>query len=812
MKKVLLTTLLLGFYTLLMGQVSYQKAKAKKDFDDLNYASAIVLYEELLAANATDVSDLKNLAEAYLKVNDSKDAERILKMVVALDKNDYNYLKKLALVLSSNAKYDESLITWRKYHEEIPHDVTAINSLTFLEQLSKIEHDSLFIDLFDLNINTHWTEFSPFVVGQNMVFVSNRAIGPVHLVSEWNHTPFLDLYYADTTNIIKTPYKRPLGSLENEVLHVAYSDKIEKLHTDHTPETANESTSMGYYGHHPSTDSMWDKDKSYGQISLKFNKHLHSKYHEGSIAFSADQKKMFYTTNDAKSQKNDGFIKLMIMEADLNDKGKYKDVKKLPFNNINYSVCHPAILKDGNTLIFASNMPGGYGGMDLYKVVLNGETWGTSVNLGPTVNTNGSEVFPFVDADNVLYFSSDGWGSFGGLDIVKKDLNSEEKPKNLAYPINSNKDDFGYMVVNKQHAYLSSNRRNGGSDDDIYYVFDKRREKKRLVVITQLKKLDGTIIPLDSIKLTVTNIETNKDIRTLNSARGIPTSFELPTRQKYKVTGVHPDVETLTALVDFNEDLVNDDTIRLVFVQKDDNVLLKSKVVDATTKMGLANVKVHVYDKKSKSHQIFTTDKDGNYEFKGKQKRSYLVKAMRDGYFADCEQLVVKKTNTTAFVDALKLSKVQKNVTFEIKDLYYDYNKWAIRPDAELVLVRLVHFLNDYPEIGIELGSHTDARGGDKFNQELSLKRATSAVDYVVSMGIDHARITARGYGESKLLNKCKNDVKCTDEQHQINRRTEVKVTTVKKELEVKTEPDSNINPFENLGDFDPCKKVVLGK
>lgn len=114
-----------------------------------------------------------------------------------------------------------------------------------------------------------------------------------------------------------------------------------------------------------------------------------------------------------------------------------------------------------------------------------------------------------------------------------------------------------------------------------------------------------------------------------------------------------------------------------------------------------------------------------------------------------------------------------------LENIYYDYNKWNIRKDAAMELDKLVKLLKDNPKIEIELGSHTDARGSDNYNQILSDRRAASAVYYLFKSGIDPKRLTWKGYGESVLVNECGNDVKCTEEAHQENRRTEFKVTKI---------------------------------
>jgi len=816
MKRILITLIVLMCSNLLFGQIAYHKSKAKKEFENMNYTAAIKHYEQLEASFSADLADLKNLAESYLKVNDTKDAERILRKIVVQDVNEPYYVKKLAMVQTSNAKYLEALANWEKYAALAPADVVANHSVEALQKMPKLQRDSLFIDIYDLNINSHWTEFSPHIVNNQLVFVSNRAVGPVHHVFEWNHTPFLDIYAVDTAKILKKKYRKPLG-VEGEVdeNHQSYSKKIAGLHDDHTPMTSNDNNTGGYFGHHPPVDSMWAKDSIYGDVVTKFNAHLHSTYHEGSVAFTSDYKKMYFTANDPRSKKEDGVIKLKIVEANLNSKGKYKDAQKLPFNSIHYAVCHPTILKDDRTMIFSSDMPGGLGGMDLYKSTQSNDgNWSTPVNLGPNINTNLNEIFPFVDTLGVLYFASEGWGGFGGLDILKKNLNDDAIPINLGYPINSNKDDFGLFKSNKQKGYFSSNRKHGGSDDDLYFFIDKRRDTKKLVVITKVKKLDGSIVALDAVDIAVVDAATKEVVKRDTSKGSLTTVIELPTRHQYNVAAKHHDMATLTAMVDFESDMVNDDTLELVFIQEEDQLLVNGVVKDGATGKSLANAKVFVYDVTNQTSAVYVSDANGKYAYNAKYNSKYLVKGMHEGYFADCQQVVVKNKKDSANTDPLILSKIQVNKTFEIKDLYYDYKKWDIRADAAMVLDRLVHFLAEYPEIHVELGSHTDARGGDKYNHDLSQSRAASAVNYVVQHGIEASRIRAKGYGETKLLNRCKNNVKCSEEAHQLNRRTEVKVTEVEKDpvAIAKATAISEANVFTNLSDFDPCKTVTIGE
>jgi outer membrane protein OmpA-like peptidoglycan-associated protein/tetratricopeptide (TPR) repeat protein len=814
MKKLLFTIIGLSLGTMLLGQNSYFKNRANREFKRMNYSEAITYYEHLYKAGGADINDLKNMATAYQKVNDSKDAERILKLVIEKNPFEPMFVKNLALALESNAKYSDAAIYWKHYLDMSPDDKVAQYHLEFLQALPRAVQDSAFVDVYDLSINSHWSEFSPTLYDNDIVFISNRATGPVHYVFEWNHTPFLDIYYADTSRFKKRIYKRLLLQDGDNDGHISYQGKLEQLHDDHTPITSNDNDTKGYYGHHPIADSLWENDTVYGEVTNKFNKHLHTKYHEASLTFSKDLQKMYFTANNPRSRKSDGIIKLMIVEAVLHKNEIYKHDMMLPFSSSEYSVCHPTLTDDDSTMYFASDMPGGYGGMDIYKVTKTENTWGTPQNLGPKINTQSNELFPFIYKNDILYFASQGWGGFGGLDMFTFNLKKDSKPTNLGFPINSNRDDFGLIMKNDKAGYLSSNRKHGYIDDDIYYFFDKRRENKKLIVKAMLKKTDGTLVPLDSVEITINELVTNKQVAKDTSSGGVPTEIVLPTHHKYLVNGLHKDAAAIRDTVDFEKDLVYDDTLEMVFIQDDGFLTVTGIVKDNETKMPIPRAKVFVYNTKKKTIQVLISDQNGAYAYQANFKTKYLVKAMKEGYFADCQQVDVKKQINNAATQPLVMSKIKVNKIFEIKDLYYDFNKENIRNDASLVLDRLIHFLKEYPEIHIELGSHTDARGSDNFNLGLSQRRAASAVTYVVKNGIDAARIRGKGYGEKKLLNRCNNIVKCSETEHQLNRRTEIKVTQVEydKRVAAKSQADAEKDFLDNLLDFDPCNYVKIGK
>ncbi len=196
----------------------------------------------------------------------------------------------------------------------------------------------------------------------------------------------------------------------------------------------------------------------------------------------------------------------------------------------------------------------------------------------------------------------------------------------------------------------------------------------------------------------------------------------------------------------------------------------------------IEGAKVFILNSDDKSVIVLTSDTNGKYSTIVPCGSPLIIKAIKGGYSDNCFSYVTSKEQTGKTIESnvsdLKLDPFKLGQVFKIENIYYDFDKWDIRPDAALELNKVAQFLEENPQIQVELGSHTDSRGADKYNETLSQRRAESAVTYIyVENGIDKNRITAKGYGERELVNGCKNGVKCTEEQHQANRRTELKIT-----------------------------------
>lgn len=424
-------------------------------------------------------------------------------------------------------------------------------------------------------------------------------------------------------------------------------------------------------------------------------------YHEGPATFNKSQDVVYFTRSNYSSKRRlqrdaDNISNLKIFEASMIN-GNWEKLQGMPFNSDDYSCGHPTLSEDGKTLYFISDMPGGYGGTDVYKTNKTADgKWSAPINLGEVVNTPGNEMFPYIHGNDTLYFASEAHHSLGGLDVFMTYHASEDwhEPVNLNYPLNSSKDDFGFYLNNEDHrsGYVSSNRENMHDAVYTFHINDPTLTLKGVVTV----KGTGEIIKNARIQVEVPVDKTTADLFTDENGRYFtPLTIE----KEYKLMA---------------------------------------------SKQNFLSMSDHVSTKNQKISKEYIRD-------------------------FELEALVIQKP-------------------IIIPNIYYDFDKWNIRPDAAIELDKMVTLLNDNPKIRIEMGSHTDCRGTHKYNDVLSMKRARSTVEYLISKGIEKKRLEYKGYGETKLLNDCGCEPDnvgpgkdCTSEQHQQNRRTEFKVIEVMK-------------------------------
>ncbi|GAA4971855.1 OmpA family protein [Algibacter aquimarinus] len=425
-----------------------------------------------------------------------------------------------------------------------------------------------------------------------------------------------------------------------------------------------------------------------------FSEAINTDSHESNVVFTKDGKTMYFNRTNTTRKKTDAerIAHIKIYKAELVNE-EWTNVTALPFTSNSYSTEHPALSKDGKTLYFASDMPGTYGSFDIYKVSINEDgTYGEPENLGETINTKHREQFPFMSEFNVLYFSSIGHQGYGGLDVFRSNMvnGGFDKPVNLGSSINSNLDDFAYVVREKDNmGYVSSNR----TGFDRLYGF--AREENPLTKY----QVEGLVQDLNSKDLLAGSLvtlfdESNTVIQDTIVGDDAYYIFKIEPNKKYKVRGT-----------------------RKAYIPQDVE---------------------------------FSTDSKGKV-----QHNIYLNLES----FADAEERVKEKEDG--------------NMQVELDKIYFDFDASEIREDAAVTLQVLVDLMKKYPTMEVEVSAHTDARGPDQYNLDLSKRRAASTLEYLVSQGIERNRLKSIGYGEMQPLNKCVKEGICDDEEYDINRRCE---------------------------------------
>jgi outer membrane protein OmpA-like peptidoglycan-associated protein len=534
------------------------------------------------------------------------------------------------------------------------------------------------------------------------------------------------------------------------------------------------------------------KDQTVGN----FQKASNSKFNEGALCFTPNGTRVFFTRNSSKVNKSSKKRELMLFTAIVNKQGKWSKITPSNLNNPAYSIGHPAVSPDGNSLVFASDMPGGQGGTDLYMASIESDgTLGTPVNLGPKINTANNELFPWYNQDKQLFFASNGHPGLGGFDLFVTEIREGKEPftpMNLQSPINSASDDIAIAFHADMQGYFSSNRRKG--NDDIYR-FTQLRPIVFKVIMSGTVTDVNTNDTLKDAELSIVNAQGSLVATVTTDGKGFY-SVNLEPDQKYTVEVKK--TEHKEANFQLNTDFNTPKVKQNVQLEGKPNVTYSGRVTDSKTSEILSDVKVSMKDlitgkvvfsgitdssgNFSKSFENLTYGKVQKFEIK-LEKKDYATKTT----VFDFEP---KKSGMVRINDLADLSigKVEVGVDLskimDLGDIYFDYGKFDIRQDATVQLDKIVSIMNEYPAMVIELGSHTDCRGAKESNKTLSDNRAKASADYIKSRISNPTRISGVGYGEAKLKVNCPCEGKvvsdCPEEEHAKNRRTEFIVKKVK--------------------------------
>lgn len=652
MKRLLLIAL--GLVYLTSGNISAQPTKKLEKADALYNAGA---YFDAIALYRDDIDKIKDKKElsiylfkignCFRQIGEPRQAEQWYEKAIRRECPNPKVYFYYAEMLKMNEKYDLAIEQYQKYKVLVPNDPLADVGIQSCELAKQWIATPAGYEVTNMRaINSKFSDFSP----------------------AYASTDYNILYFTSSRN-------GTTGNKTSAVTGENFSDIF--------------ITELDNKG-------VWSTPKPLDET-------INSQFDEGTPSLTPDGNNLFFTRCKVSKRNKLG---CQILYAKQSDQG-WLTPKELELAADSMIVAHPAISADGTELYFVSNIPGGNGGLDIWKLTreAGSDDWSAPINLGTPINTPGNEMFPYIHPDGTLYFSSDGHPGMGGLDIFKAKKNDEGQwvIENMRYPVNSSADDFGIVFEKDREAGFFSTRRNGGRGADDIYM------------------------------------------------------FYLPP-------------------INFN---------------------MIGKVLDEKTKTSIADATVKLIGSNG-TIATMQTQSDGSFRFNLVPNTDYVIIASKKGYLNNKAKETTKGvTKSQEFSISIALTSTAKPI--EIPNIFYDYDKWELRPESKEALDNLIQILNDNPNITIELASHTDSRGSQEYNYELSQKRAQAVVNYLIENGIATDRLKAKGYAQTQpkvvdeslaaqypfltpgtVLDKKFIDSLTSEEQketvHQINRRTEFRV------------------------------------
>lgn len=596
--------------------------KADKHYSRLEYVAAANAYFKLTEKKQGDAYIYGQLADCYYNIfNPSAACSWYEKTIAANESQSPETYFRYAQMLKASGKYEEANGQMTKFSALVPNDQRARAFKSNPNYLPKLlskqkEFDAVLL----VGLNSEKSDFGGSLNGDNFYFASARNKKSKNY--GWANEPYLDIYKANY-NVD--------GTITNAL---------------------------------PLTE-------------------LNSKYNDGPVSVSIDGKTMYFASeslkdnNFVKASNKDKLGQVNIYKSEWMN-NKWSNFMSLPINGKGYSCANPFIANNGKTLYFSSNMPGSIGGIDIWKVAINADgSFGQPQNLGTNVNTEGNESFPTVTEDGgVLYFASTGRQGLGGYDIFSYDLNANKEAVNIGKPVNSEKDDFAFVLYDsKSKGYFSSNR---AGNDDIYQA--------------------NPVCAMD-VNTTVTST-------------------------------------------------------------KDGTVL--------------ADAKVSIVDENKNVIATELSNSNGEVSFKIPCEKSYTIQASKDGYEGNIFPVskVVKTTKVSVVAGLNPIEAIVTPIEIVLNPIYFEYNKSNITQEGAFELDKVVQVMTDKNDMVVLVKSHTDIRGADIYNMNLSERRAAATVQYIISKGVNKDRISGKGFGETELKVSCEVE-KCTEEEHQQNRRSE---------------------------------------
>lgn len=538
----------------------------------------------------------KKMAFCYEKINSTQKAIAAYRNVIRYKQADGNTYLSFARQLMKNGNYKEAAEQFRIALDSMPDNQMARDGLAAALEAPRLKEEGSRYTVKKMEVfNSRRADYSPMLLGENHEY----------------------LYFTSTRNEAQGDELSGITGSKNG--DIFFSQKDDK--------------------------GKWGKPQ-------RVESGLNSEYDEGACTFTPDQREM-YLTQCSSDPSYPRYAK--IMKSNRSDAAWSKPSDVQLTRDTLSSYAHPAISPDGEWLYFTSDMPGGQGGLDIWRVRLSSNGLGGVENLGPIINTPGDEEFPTFRPNGDLYFSSNGHPGMGGLDIFIATVgdNGKWQLEHPGYPLNSQGDDFG-MTFEGPHnrGFFCSNRGDGRGWDHIFSF-----EKPEII-----QTVKGWVYERDG--------------------------YELPAAQVYMVG--------------------NDGT-----------------------------------------NEKFSVQSDGSFERVLTPSVDYVFLATCRGYLNHKEELQVVQT-TESKETVLQFALASISVPVMIDNIFYDYDKAILRPEAVQSLNELVVLLNENPNVTIELSAHCDYHGSQAYNIGLSQRRAESVVNYLIEHGIAPDRLTPKGYGKEK--------------------------------------------------------------
>lgn len=654
---------------------NYETLNGDLAFEKYKYEEAVVFYKSALKDNPNDNELKLKIAESYRKSNNHKSAVEWYSQVLDTNASDYDDIYKLhyAQALLYSDDKEKAKKWFLSYKEKDTSSRVSENRLEGIENFDNLLKSSKYYSIKSVNLNSPSKDFSPSFFQNGLIFVSDRTTDEGK--NKWDSRVFLNLFHS----------------------------KLSENGTFYPPQ----------------------------ELSGKLN----TMFHEGPVAIYDNETKIVFTRNNyhkrVLKRSEEGINNLQLFFADINEKGKWSNLRKFEHNSSEFSTGHPTINSTGDLIVFSSDKPGGQGGSDIYYSQLVNEKWSEPKNIGPQVNTLGDELFPFLFQDSILYFSSNGHYGLGGLDVYKASFNKEASSEieNLGVPINSNADDFGVIVhKNGNMGYFSSNRESYENDD--IYQFRVIPVGARISVVDKTTKKN-----IQTASLSITEKGTSKQLE----YNGIPLTYK----------ALYDEAYTIEVMAEgYEPEKIKFSTVGIEPGMLKEVAVLMSPIIKSKPEAEPITI----------PNEVAEVVEIGGTTYIGVKGKLFSPEEMN----ISKDSLIVMKKNQVDGLDSI-----------EIENIYYEHDKFDLKNQAKRTIHGIVLLMEKYKEAVLEIASHTDSKGSKAYNERLAQDRSNRVVTYLGSLGVDKTRLIATSYGETRLLNNCADGVPCTPQEHRMNRRTE---------------------------------------